>query len=64
MQRMHLAVQGRLYDLLVLAVGGLLWGGDLFVGADQDRIGAAAGGDEAAATGLIPVACDSQDSQG
>jgi putative peptidoglycan lipid II flippase len=26
MQRMHLAVQGRLYDLLVLAVGGLLWG--------------------------------------
>jgi putative peptidoglycan lipid II flippase len=26
MQRMHLAVQGRLYDLLVLAAGMLLWG--------------------------------------
>jgi hypothetical protein len=25
MLRMHLAVQGRLYSLLVLAAGGLLW---------------------------------------
>ena len=49
MQRMHLAVQGRLNDLLVLVGGHAALGCDLFVGIDQDGVGAAEGDDEAAA---------------